>query len=150
GYEAHLLTLEQIRGGVPMFERFYREVQRIYPDAAERLQFNETVRRMLNRFADDLIVHTQARADKAGGRTVDDVRSGAERLAGFSPEVDAERRQTKEFLHRNLYFSPSLADEKSDAERVVAELFTFWMEHPEALPRNYQEKAKDESLPRVV
>ncbi|MGA8646797.1 MAG: dNTP triphosphohydrolase, partial [Candidatus Sulfotelmatobacter sp.] len=32
GYEAHLLTLEQIREGVPVFERFSREVERTYPD----------------------------------------------------------------------------------------------------------------------
>src|SRR3954471_21892692 len=33
GYEAHLLSLDQIRQGVPMFERFYQEVATIYPDA---------------------------------------------------------------------------------------------------------------------
>ena len=27
GYEAHLLTLEQIRAGVPIFERFFREAE---------------------------------------------------------------------------------------------------------------------------
>src|ERR1700723_3769784 len=39
GYEAHLLTLEQIREGVPVFEFFFREVEQIYPDAAGKLQF---------------------------------------------------------------------------------------------------------------
>src|SRR3984885_5261412 len=32
GYEAHLLTLQEIRQGVPIFERFYDEAQAIYPD----------------------------------------------------------------------------------------------------------------------
>src|SRR6202162_2002696 len=32
GYEAHLLTLEQIRTGVPVFEKFFREVEQIYPE----------------------------------------------------------------------------------------------------------------------
>src|SRR5579864_4564288 len=49
GYEAHLLSFEQIRAGVPVFERFYREVEKIYPDVPEKLQFNETVKRMINR-----------------------------------------------------------------------------------------------------
>src|SRR6201997_4418440 len=35
GYEAHLLSLEQIRAGVPVFEGFFREVEKIYPDAAD-------------------------------------------------------------------------------------------------------------------
>jgi len=51
---------------------------------------------------------------------------------------------------RNLYYSPSLAGEKDDAERIVTELFAFWMSNPSALPHYYQEKAEQESLPRVV
>ena len=44
----------------------------------------------------------------------------------------------------------SLAAEKDDAERIVRELFAFWIECPSALPHFYQEKAGKESLPRVV
>ncbi len=150
GYEAHLVSLEEIREGVPVFERFYREVEQIYPNVPDKLKFNEVLRRVLNRFADDLITNTQARLTHARMQTLDDVRAHPERLAAFSPAVDAERQQTKDFLHENLYFSSALADEKDDAERVVAELFMFWMEHPAALPHNYQEKAKADSLPRVV
>src|SRR5438045_7885512 len=40
GYEAHLLTLEQVSDGVPVFAQFLDEVERIYPDATEKLQFN--------------------------------------------------------------------------------------------------------------
>ena len=150
GYEAHLLALDQIREGVPVFERFYREVEQIYPDAPEKLKFNETVKRILNRFVDDLITNTRARVTQANIQTLDGVRRHPERLAAFSPAVEAERKQSKDFLYENLYFSPALAAEKDDAERVVAELFTFWMENPKTLPRNYQEKAKAESLPRII
>ncbi|SPF47034.1 Deoxyguanosinetriphosphate triphosphohydrolase-like protein [Candidatus Sulfotelmatobacter kueseliae] len=152
GYEAHLLSLEEIRGGVPVFDGFYREVAEIYPAAPDKLKFNEALKRMINRLVGDLITNTQTRLQAAGVQTLDDVRRHGERLAAFSPAVGAERRQTKDFLYENLYFSPALADEKDDAERVVGELFAFWMEHPEALPHNYQTKAKEanESLPRVI
>jgi len=150
GYEAHLLSLEEIREGVPIFERFYRQVVQIYPDASEKLKFNETVKRVLNLFVDDLITNTRARLNQAGIQTLDDVSNHHERLAAFSPAVETERARSKEFLYDNLYFSPALAGEKDDAERVVGELFTFWMEHPTALPHAYQEKAKEESLPRMI
>jgi len=99
-----------------------------------------------------LITNTEARLHQAGIQTLDDVRGHGERLAAFSHAVDVERQQGKDFLYENLYYSSALADEKDEAERVVGELFTFWMEHPEALPHNYQEKAKQEgeSLPRVI
>jgi dGTPase len=150
GYEAHLLTLDQIRAEVPLFSLFFREVERIYPDVAEKLKFNETIRRVLNRLADDLISNTQARVKMAGMRKEREVRGHGERLATFSAEVDAERRQIKDFLYSNLYYSPSLAGEKEDAEQIVTELFAFWMENPSALPSSYQEKAEQESLPRVI
>src|SRR4029077_8755966 len=47
GYEARLLALEETRNGLPLFERFYREVEQIYPDAPEKLKFNEVLKRVL-------------------------------------------------------------------------------------------------------
>ncbi len=150
GFEAHLLSLEEIREGVPVFDRFFREVKQIYPDVPEKLKFNETVKRIMNRFVDDLIRNTRKLLDEAKIETVEDIRHHRGRLVAFSAQVEAERQQNKEFLYQNLYFSPSLADEKDDAERVVGELFAYWMEHPQALPHNYQDKAKEDTLPRVI
>ena len=150
GYEAHLLTLEQIREGVPVFDTYFREVEQTYPNAPDKLQFNEALKRVFNRLVGDLITNTQLRLKQAGIETLDDVRLHKERVAAFSSEVEAERKRIKDFLHENLYYTPSLAGEKDDAERIVTELFTFWMSNPSALPHYYQEKAGQESLPRVV
>jgi dGTPase len=150
GYEAHLLTLEQVRAGVPIFERFFREVAQAYPNAPDKLQFNEALKSVFNRLAGDLITNTQAVLKQVGIETLSDIRLYKERLAAFSPEAEADRKQIKNFLYDNLYYSPSLAEEKDDAERIVTELFTCWMENPSALPHYYQEKAAQESLPRVV
>jgi dGTPase len=150
GYEAHLLSLEQIREGVPIFDRFYCEAEKLYPDAPDKLKFNEALKRVLNLFVDDLITNTRTRLKQARIQTLEDVRSHSNRLAAFSPAIEAERKQNKNFLYKNLYYSPSLAGEKEDAERVVGELFAFWMDHPETLPHNYQEKAQQDFLPRVI
>ena len=135
---------------MPIFERFYGPVKQLFPEAPEKLQFNETLKRVLNRLVDDLIRNTQKRIAEAGIQTVEDIRRHPQRLAAFSPAVDAERKQTKDFLYENLYFSPSLADEKDDAEQVITELFSYWTAHPESLPHQYQDKAKEEGLPRVI
>jgi dGTPase len=150
GYEAHLLTLDQIRAGVPVFERFLPEVEKTYPDAAEKLKFNETLKCVFNRLTVDLITNTQERLKQFGIKNLADVRVHKERIAALSPEVEAERKQIKDFLYENLYYSPSLAGEKDDAERIVTQLFDFWMKNPSALPHYYHEKAEQESIPRVV
>lgn len=150
GYEARLLTLRQIRDGVPRFDGFYGEAERAYPNAMEKLKFNEAVKRILDRMVGDLIRNLQGQIKAAGIRSLEDVRAHPRRLATFSPTVEEERRRTKEFLHQNLYFSAALEPEKNDAERVIRRLFDFWMAKPESLPQSYQEKAGQESLPRVI
>ena len=150
GYESRLLAYEQIREGVPVFARYSDEVEKLYPDVAEKLRFNETVKRFLNRLVGDLIETTATRIRGAKIETLEDVRDYPERLAAFSPEVEEDRKQAKSFLYENLYYSPSLAPEKDDAERVVTELFEFWMKDPASLPHNYREKAEEEPLPRII
>src|SRR5512142_524290 len=48
GYEAHILSLDEIRGRVAIFDRCFREVEKLYPAALEKLKFNEALKRMLN------------------------------------------------------------------------------------------------------
>jgi len=158
GYEARLLTLEQIKEHVPVFARFFDEVEKLYPAAPKKLQFNEVLRRILDRWVSDLIQYTQVEIDTLGNSqprssrhtiTMDEIRACPKRLVRLSPEVEAERGQTKEFLYRNLYYSPVLQPEKEDAERVITELFDLWMKRPEKLPASYQEKAKTGSEPQA-
>jgi dGTPase len=150
GYEARLLTLAQIRDGIPVFDGFYREAERAYPQAIEKLKFNEALKGVLDRMVGDFIVNLQNEIRSAGVHSLEDVRACPRRLAVFSPEVEAERRGAKAFLYKTLYFSAALDPEKNDAERVIRELFEFWMAKPESLPASYREKAAQEPLARVV
>jgi dGTPase len=150
GYEAHLLTLQEICAGVPAFRRFFAVVNPLFPHAPEKLQFNETLKRMLNRFVDDLIRNTQKNLREAKIGSVEDVRTHPNRLISFSSEVDRERRETKEFLYSRVYFSDVLQPEKEEAERVISELFAFWIKHPQSLPASYQQKAEREPRARVI
>jgi dGTPase len=150
GYEAKLLSVAAIRQGVPLFGRFYRAAKAEYPDAPEKLQFNEALKKVLDHFVTNLIENTRRRVAESGVQTSEDIRHYPQRLAGFSAEVDAERRQTKDFLFQTLYNSKRLQPEKLRAERIVSEVFTALMTRPELLPPSYQEKAHDEKLARVV
>jgi dGTPase len=152
GYEARLLTVEQIADGVDLFARHYRDARNRYPDAAEKLVFNEAIKSIFDGFVGDLITNTARRVRAAGVHSLEEVRQHKERLAAFSPAVEEERRGLKAFLYENLYYSPALAAEKEDAERITGELFAHWMEEPDDLPRNYREKAAKDNdpLPRVI
>ena len=140
GFEAELLTLEQIRSEVGVFARGLDEAERRYPTASPKLKFNEALKRMINRLVGDLITNTAARVREAGIQTIEDVRSHPVRLAGFSPEVDEERREAKHFLYRCLYYSEQLKGQKADGERIVTNLFEHFIARPQTLPPSYQSK----------
>ncbi len=150
GYEAHLLSFEQILAEVPLFREFVVEVEKLYPGATEKLQFNEVLRRVLDRFASDLIQTTQAAIWKADVHSLEEVRRSPVLFPQLSAKVEKERRQLKDFLNKNVYFSETLSAEKVEAERIIGELFVLWMKNPELLPAPYQEKAEGEPLPRVI
>ena len=105
---------------------------------------------MLNRFVTDLIENTRQRVQQAAVDSLDELRHYPERLAAFSPEVEAERREAKSFLYEALYNCKALQPEKRLAERVLTEVFEHLMAHPEALPQSYRDKAETEPLARVV
>ncbi len=150
GFEAKLLKLPQIRERVQAFEMFYVEAEARYPDAPDKLKFNEALKRMLNRFVTDLIENTRRRIAGAGVSTLGDIRAHPERLVAFSPEIEAERVEAKRFLYESLYESKALQPEKVKAEKVVSEVFNRLMADPGALPPSYREKAGAETLARVV
>jgi dGTPase len=150
GYEAHLLTLESVRRDVPRFADFYKAAEAAWPDAIEKLKFNEALKHLLNAFVGDLIENTKQQIQNTGIHTVEEVRNFPQRLTGFGVETEKDRRATKEFLFKNLYLNPALEPEKNNAERIIGELFEFWMEHSTKLPSSYQEKVDEEPLPRVI
>lgn len=150
GLEAKILTLEQIRDGVPVFARYYGAVEQLYPAASDKLKFNETLKRLLDYLVSDLIASVKDRIAAAGVDSVDAVRHCRERLAGFTPEGEAGRKQIKSFLYDHLYYSQTLTADKDRAEQIVAELFDFFMKMPEELPASYQEKMQYEPAHRIV
>lgn len=150
GYEAKLLRLEDVRRNVRAFERYFVAMEAKYPDAPDKLKFNEALKRMLNRFVTDLIEHTRSRVAQSGAASVDDVRRFPERLASFSPEVEQERREAKAYLYGALYNSKPLQPEKSKADEILTETFDFLVANPGRLPQSYREKAEKEKLVRVV
>ena len=150
GLEAKILEIEQICVSVPVFFRFYAEAERIYPAAAEKLKFNEALKRVLDRLVSDLLENSRKLIIGSGVESANDVRQCSRRLFAFSPEVEEERRQIKKFLYDSVYFSPMLRQDKEQGEQIITELFEYFMHSPGSLPESYQEKARHEPLHRIV
>jgi dGTPase len=150
GVEAEILTLQQIRAGVRLFERHFAPIAQSHPGAPEKLLFQETLKLMLNALADDLVAEIGRRVQQQGIRSLEDIRNAPERLALFSTEMETFRREAKEFLHHNLYLSDYLKRGHRQAADVIADLFAAWMADPALLPPAYSSQVDAEGAPRVI
>jgi dGTPase len=150
GMEAEILTLEQIRSGVGLFERYFAPLAAKHSGAADKLLFQETLKLMLNALADDLVVEMRRRLAAEGIRDLEGIRQAPERLAAFSPEIEQLRRQAKEFLYQNLYLCEDLTSGHRQAAEVIADLFAAWMADPSLLPPGYVNQVEEEGAPRVI
>jgi len=150
GYEAKVLDVEMIRAEVPLFGRFYAEVEETHPESLEKLRFNEAAKRVLDHLATGLIESTRSAIPASGVQTVEDVRHKSRRLAGFSATLAAENAALKKFLLARLYSHPTIVNDRERSVDALGELFHLYMERPEAMPKSYAELAQHSPRHRVV
>jgi dGTPase len=150
GLDSGVIALEQVREALPLFRSFYDAARGKYPNAAQKVVVYEALRRVLNAFVTDLIEEMRARVVALGATTLDEIRRAPHRLAALSPEMEAARVTTKDFLYAGLYNSPGQEQVHAQAEKVVVELFDFLMAEPGLMPEDHQAQIPTEGLARTV
>jgi len=150
GLDSGILTLGQVRDGVPLFRRFHNKVLEQFPAAAPKLTGNEALKRILNLLVTDLMNEIRARVAAIDATTLEDIRRAPSRLAALSPQVEAERAQAKQFLYENLYNSPGMEEAHDHATHVVQGLFTALIANPTQLPLDHQAQIQRQGLARTV
>ena len=153
GFAAGLFKIEDVSQSVPEFGRRWEEVESQFPGASEREQFQEVLRGLLDWLVSGLVqgtVEAVEASEAASVSNVDDVRAHPRRLASFTLPTHATNRSLKQFLHHTLYYSEPMAGERRRSATQIAELFEFWVAHPDKLPANYVESLAHSPLHRVV
>ena len=150
GFEARLLQIDMLREELPFFTDIYDEVDRGHPGGRTKLKIGETIKRLLDYLATDLIEQTQERISASGAKNTDDIRRLPQRLAGFSPRAAKINTALKRFLYRRLYDHPAIVEERDRSVNALEQLFRYYLAHPESLPEYYSELAAREPRHRVV
>jgi dGTPase len=150
GLDSGILTLAQVREGVPLFRRFHDAAVEQYPGAAAKLTANEALKRILNLLVTDLMNETRDRVAALGATRLEDIRGASERLVALSTGVEAERAEAKRFLYDNLYNSAGMEETHENAARVVHGLFGALIENPTEMPVDHQAQIPTQGLARTV
>ncbi|MFA9438857.1 deoxyguanosinetriphosphate triphosphohydrolase [Uliginosibacterium sp. sgz301328] len=149
GLRSQIITLEQLEG-VDVFARHANDARSRYPGIAGRKLIHETVRRMINALALDLIATTRRNIADAAVVTLDDVHNCSAPLVAFSDEMRSEQLQLKQFLRENFYWHYVVLREMAKAKRIIAELFDAFMSDIRLLPMQHQERAREDKARAVA
>ncbi|MGA3263631.1 MAG: dGTP triphosphohydrolase [Terracidiphilus sp.] len=150
GLDSGILTIAQVRDGVPLFRGFHDSVRRQYPAALPKLTVNEAIKRVLNALVTDLLNEVCARVADVAATTLADIRRAPQRLAALSPQMEAARAAAKEFLYANLYNSPIMEEAHEHATKVVQGLFAAIIADPGMLPEDHRAQIPTQGLARTV
>ncbi|MBI4894010.1 MAG: dNTP triphosphohydrolase [Acidobacteria bacterium] len=149
GYSAGLFSMEEIAAAVPHYGELAEEIEAQFPAAAEKVRFQEVLRRLIDLLVSGLIQGTTDNVVQSGARSVAEVRR-LPRLAGLTAGAGETNRALKQFLFLHVYSTPPLLEERQHACDGIAALFTLYMEHPDELPEWQRERLGELPLHRVV
>lgn len=150
GLDSGILSLEQVREGLPLFREFHDRILREFPIDATKRAVQETLRRMVNVFVTDFLRATASHVRALGATTLHEIRRAPERLAALGPEMEPQRAAIKRFLYDNLYNSPGIEEVHRHAEEVVERLFAAIVADPALMPADHQAQIPTQGLARTV
>jgi dGTPase len=133
GLQAGLFQLDELIG-VPLVGPVLATVRRDFPDLDDRLTRLETVRRLIGVMVDDVLVETRRRAEASLVASPADVRNLGHALVAFSPAVAEDLARLRAFLYERMYHHWKVNRSRSQARRILAEMFALFLAEPEVLP----------------
>ena len=137
GLRAGLLDIDELVE-LPLVGRLWDAIDLRHPGLSPDKKQRALVRDMIGFMVGDVLAETGRRVREAGVETIDEVRSAARPLAGFSTALEAEERELKHFLYTRLYDLAELRPVRTEAERVVAGLAAAYRADPALMPQSWQ------------
>lgn len=150
GYSAGLFAPEDVVANVPAYAELYETIETQFPGADESDRFQEVLRLLTDWLVAGLITGTVEAARAAGVKTVEDVRQEPGRIAAFTPVALQATKDLKQFMHRFVFSNEHLVKDRVRSRGMIAELFQFFLEHPDRLPEAHAARAVGQRAPRVI
>jgi dGTPase len=150
GLRGGYIALEQL-AAVPLWDAVWREALDASPRSApQKLILDRALRNLMDAMIDDCCTATMARLAEDGVHDLATVRAATRPLIVHSPSFTTGKRELERFLFTNLYRHHVVNAAFHRARRILAELFAFWCEHPDALPPEHAARGDVVGLERSV
>ena len=133
GVQAGLFQLEELRD-IPLIGPHVASATADYPGVDVGILRLEAVRRMIGAMVDDVLAETRRRAaaDKVG--SPEEVRVLGHALVAFSRDMVEDLSALRAFLMERMYRHWKVNRTRSQARRMLAEMFQLFLGEPDVLP----------------
>lgn len=149
GLSAGLITLGQLRE-LAFWKLAAARTDAQYSGLTEDQHRRITIRNLLDLQAQDVLTEGRRRLEKHHPEKISDVMTSPERLICFSSEMNGMLKEFSDFLYRQLYYHPAVADANTEAVELMRGLFLHYVEHPDTMGRKARERLPHEGLMRTV
>jgi dGTPase len=141
---AGIFTEAELCAEVPLAASAFESVARDYPGLEQDRARGEAVRRLIGIWVGDLVAESQRRIALYKPQSVDDVRALPQSLVGFSDDMLAKAAQLRKFLYARMYRHWKVNRARSQARRIVHELFDVFLAEPDTLPPEWHARNSDD------
>ena len=119
---------------VPLIGEALHAARRDHPGEDESIQIAEAVSFLIGRMVRDVWEEAQRRLGDLNPSHADDIRLARQPMIAFSDEMEPQVTALRHFLFDRMYRHWKVNRARSQAKRIVAELFALFTAEPEVLP----------------
>jgi dGTPase len=149
GMRAGLVPLAKIRQ-VPLVARYIAMVESRHGGLSDSSLIYEVNRRLISDMVQDLVRETSARLRSLQPQSPEDIRCAGYPVAAFSEPLTRELSELRAFLFQEFYLHPRIKEIMEGAQKIVRDLFGYFLSYPEKLPENWRKAAAEGDKERVI
>jgi dGTPase len=150
GLDSGLLSETKLARDVRLWAQVARRVKRehgVLPDECRRYFI---IRTIIDLQIKDVVENSGRLIRAAGVCSADDVRRHSRVLVQHSAGRRGLNRELRRYLYRNLYYNPVVNKPHIRANRLLEELFKYYLKHPAEIGEQSRKRIRQAGLHRAV
>ena len=136
--------------GLALPRRLHEAAKKSRADLEERHAAFLLVRDLIDAMIEDVVAHTHGQIEKLAPGSLDDIRRAGRAMVAFSPQMKAQVDEIRRFLFKNMYGHNSLRPARARAQKIVGELFDYFLAHPGEIRHMEGDATACRMTPRAV
>ncbi|MCX8155834.1 MAG: deoxyguanosinetriphosphate triphosphohydrolase [Verrucomicrobiae bacterium] len=150
GLESGLLEERTLLREVELFALATRQVERAHGHLADECRRFFIIRCVIDLQVRDVVTTSARRIAEARLQSADDARASRHPLICYSKERHRQNRELRRYLYRNLYYNPVVHQPNRRAVKMLAELFRYYLAHPQEIGEQSRKRAGVDGWPRAI